>query len=103
MEATWIHRSSLDALLEYLAGLVSYRWDPSDEEAVAAGIADTNDEASRWFRYEIRGVPELVVELACDPESPIVLHVRLMMPPALACQIRTALAIAGAYVVTRRT
>jgi hypothetical protein len=97
MHSTWIRPESLDAVLEYLARLVGCQWDPSDRDAVIAGLTGTNDEHGRWFRHEIVGMLELVLELAHDAESPAVLHVRVTAPPQLEREVVTLLDVAGSY------
>jgi hypothetical protein len=49
----WISTENLTKVVEYLAGLVGYRWDELDAGALEAGLPGTDDEIDMWFEYPL--------------------------------------------------
>lgn len=65
----WVWRDNLFPFLQTVSGLVRYRFDEWDEDAVSTGLGESSAEADRWFEYPLEGSPRLALRLALDGEE----------------------------------
>ncbi|MDX8030830.1 hypothetical protein SK803_11440 [Lentzea sp. BCCO 10_0856] len=62
----WIFAENLTKVVEYVAGLVGYRWDDLDAGALDAGLPATDDDKGLWFEYPMA---HLTLRIANTDES----------------------------------
>lgn len=64
----WIDEDNLTRVVEYIAALVRYDWDDFDDDALAAGIPNTDADRppDTWFDYPVMGPPELTLRMALN-------------------------------------
>jgi hypothetical protein len=74
---------------------------PDDFDAIRVWLRGTNDERDGWFRYSPAGeCGTILLELASDAESPLVIHIHARVPPTMDRDAETTLSLAGSYVIT---
>lgn len=101
--AGWVWEENVAFLAEELAGLVGYRFDDWDRDAIAAGLEGTDADApSGWFTYPLVGNATVNLRLANDPGA-CVTSVRVDHPAdrAMALRIETILTLMSGYRLTR--
>jgi hypothetical protein len=69
----WIYEKNVRPFFEAAVYVVAYRFDNADWDAVAHGLSTTDGEADRWFDYPLEGDKTVIVGVARDPGSSVVL------------------------------
>ncbi len=88
----WVFAENLRPFLQSIGWFVGYDLDPDDWTAICHGIESTDQEADRWFDYELAGQQRAALWLALDPGTSVV-HVRVEVPAELGPKVAAAIAI----------
>ncbi len=79
----WIYSENTRPVLDAISFWIGYSFDESDWLAVENGLANSDIEAGRWFRYPLIGSPPVEIAFAKDPNAdPITVEVWLTAAPA---------------------
>jgi hypothetical protein len=73
----WVWESNVHPLLRVLSGYVGYGFDVTDWEVISLGLEETDDQdASRWYSYELTGVAPVGLQMArCLGDGIVMLRV----------------------------
>jgi hypothetical protein len=99
---TWIYEDNLRAWLELVAGIVGYKFDELDWDAVRAGVADTDSEAERCYEYPL-GKSGTRVELAAEPGTSVIAVRTIGATSAIQARFELVTSIAQSYRICPRS
>jgi hypothetical protein len=95
----WIFEQNLKSVLELLAEHAGYDFDPDEWNAVRFGVAETDAERDRWYKYEFTGERRVAFSLARDSGSSII-NLKVESDPDTESKIETVIWIAQHYRIT---
>jgi hypothetical protein len=86
----WVRQENVAKFLGHLAAYLQTTWDYLDDTALIGAIERTDAEADAWFEYPIDGQPPVMVRLALDPgTSVVIVHVTGDLNDVLAARVET--------------
>lgn len=88
----WVLEENLLPFLTTIGWIVGYTFDQDDWTAISNGIGETDQEADRWYEYEMAGRRRLKLAIARDPGSSVV-FVRVQTEAVLESQVNLAIEI----------
>jgi len=97
----WIFEENLRPWLEIVASIVGYAFEAEDWDAVHFGLANTDSEEGRWYRYPF-GTTAVCAALARDPGTAVVACELDGVLPEQQKLVALAVSIAQQYQVEHR-
>ncbi len=92
MVSGWIFEDNLQAFVLAIAQFAGYTFGDRDWQAVIYGIEGSDEEAGRWFDYDLPGLHCIRFWLASDPGTTVI-HARVEAPAAVEPKVEAALLI----------
>jgi hypothetical protein len=96
----WFYEENLRPVSEILASYARYEFDPSDWDAIEAGVRSTDSERGNLYDYTFFGRDTVKASFARDPGSSVV-WIDWSAPPELDTRIQALVDIAAHWILTR--